>query len=124
MPLPRSITGFNKRVANKVTSPFAARLPGFGIVTHRGRKSGRSYHMPVNVFRDESQLTFPLTYGRGDWVRNVLAAGEASVLTRGRTYRVTAPRVVHDPARSLVPPPVRAVLGLLQVDEFLVAFDE
>src|SRR5258708_9874623 len=31
---------------------FAARLPGFGIVTHVGRKSGRIYRTPVNVFRE------------------------------------------------------------------------
>jgi len=120
MPLPHSIGRFNKATANRVTSPFAARLPGFGIVNHRGRKSGRGYRTPVNVFRSGDRFTFPLTYGRGDWIQNVLAAGEARVLTRGATYDLTKPRIVRDRDRSRVPVPVRAVLRALNVDEFLV----
>jgi len=124
MPLPRSITRFNKAAANKVTERFAGHLPGFGIVTHRGRKSGRTYHTPVNVFQDGSQFTFALTYGRGDWVENVLAAGSADVLTRNTTYHLTSPRVVNDPDRSGVPLPVRGVLRILNVDDFLLMEDE
>jgi hypothetical protein len=40
-----------KRYINPVTRPVATRLPSFGILTHRGRKSGRLYRTPMNVFR-------------------------------------------------------------------------
>ena len=79
MPLPQSLAEFNKKFTNRVTCPFAARLPGFGIVTHRGRKSGRSYSIPVNVFRRSGQWVFALTYGEGDWVKNVVHAGAADL---------------------------------------------
>ena len=47
----RWVAAFNLAVTNRITSRFAARLPGFGILTHVGRKSGRIYGTPVNVFR-------------------------------------------------------------------------
>jgi len=119
MPLPPALARFNKKVTNRVTRPFASRLPGFGIVTHRGRKSGRTYSIPVNVFRGSGGWVFALTYGRGDWVKNVLAAGGAELHTRGRDHHVTNPRVVHDPSRGSVPPPVRAILKVIHADEFL-----
>jgi deazaflavin-dependent oxidoreductase (nitroreductase family) len=119
VPLPRSLAEFNKRYTNRVTRRFAAVLPGFGIVTHRGRKSGRSYSLPVNVFRTDGGWVFALTYGQGDWVKNVLAAGGAELHARGRDHRVTDPRVQRDPSRRAVPLPVRFVLRLIGVDEFL-----
>jgi len=48
----RWVAAFNLTVTNRITSRFADRLPGFGILTHVGRKSGRVYHTPVNVFRE------------------------------------------------------------------------
>ncbi len=35
----RWVPAFNLAVTNRITSRFAARLAGFGIVTHVGRKS-------------------------------------------------------------------------------------
>jgi hypothetical protein len=62
-----------------------------------------------------------LTYGPGtDWVRNVLAAGECRLERRGRRVRLVNPRVVRDPARRLVPQPVRLVLPLIGADHFLL----
>ena len=119
MPLPQSLAEFNKKFTNRVTRPFAARLPGFGIVTHRGRKSGRSYAIPVNVFRRSGQWVFALTYGEGDWVKNVVHAGAADLHTRGRDLHLVRPRVVRDPTRAAMPRPVRAILGLIDVEQFL-----
>ena len=47
----RWVAAFNLAVTNRITSRFAARLPGSGIRTNVGRKSGRVYRTPVNVFR-------------------------------------------------------------------------
>ena len=119
MPLSRSLAEFNKKYSNRVTRRFAAVLPGFGIITHRGRKSGRSYSNPVNVFRRPGGFVFALTYGQGDWVKNVLAAGGGDLHTRGRDHHVTNPRVERDPSCAAMPVGVRTILGLLHVDEFM-----
>jgi hypothetical protein len=50
MVLGRRIAIFNRHVTNRVLGPVAPWLPGFGIVVHTGRKSGRTYRTPVNVF--------------------------------------------------------------------------
>src|SRR5262245_61602920 len=99
MPLPQSLARFNRTGTNRITRPFAAWLPGFGVVTHTGRKSGRTFTTPVNVFRRRGGWTFSLTYGQGDWVKNVVHAGGASLRTRGRDHRITNPRIERDPAR-------------------------
>jgi deazaflavin-dependent oxidoreductase (nitroreductase family) len=124
VPLPESLARFNNQVTNKVSRPVAAHAPGFGVVVHRGRKSGREYRTPVNVFMRPGGLVIALTYGKeSQWVRNVLAAGEADVMTRGRTHHVVNPRIVHDTTREAVPAPVRVVLGRLHVDDFLLVDD-
>ena len=119
MPLPQRLARFNKVVTNRVARVVAGRLPGFGIIVHRGRKSGRTYRTPVNVFVRPGGFTIALTYGGGDWVANVLAAKTAEIHTKGRTHHVVNPHVVKDPARAGVPAPVRVILGWLDVDQFL-----
>ena len=121
MPLPKGLARFNKVVTNRVVGPFAARLPGFAIVSHVGRRSGREYSNPVNLFHTGDRYVIALTYGAdSQWVRNVLAAGEAHVLTRGRTIHLVEPEVVHDPSRSHVPAPVRPMLRATNVTHFML----
>ena len=121
MPLPRRLARFNRVVTNRVLGPFARYLPGFGIVWHVGRRSGRTYRTPVNVYRRGGGYVIALLYGAdSQWVRNVLAAGGAEIETRSRRLHLVGPEVVHDPARSLVPKPVRVPLRLANVDEFML----
>jgi deazaflavin-dependent oxidoreductase (nitroreductase family) len=121
MPLPKGLARFNRMVTNRLVGPFAARLPGFAIVTHVGRRSGREHCNPVNLFRSGERYVIALTYGAdSQWVRNVLAAGEASVQTRGRRLRLIDPEVVHDEHQSLVPPPVRPILRAANVSDFML----
>jgi deazaflavin-dependent oxidoreductase (nitroreductase family) len=120
MPLPRSIARVNRRVTNHLLGGLAQRLPGFGVVVHKGRTSGRQYRTPVNVFRRGDRYIIALTYGsNADWVRNVLADGGCTLETRGQTLRLSRPRLFHDEARSAVPAPVRLVLGIVRVHDFL-----
>ncbi len=121
MPFPMAVARFNRRVTNRITGTFAGRLPGVDMVEHRGRTSGRSYRTPISVFRRPGGYAIALNYGAGaQWARNVLAAGGCVLKTRGRRRQMTNPRVVRDPGRRWVPPPVRAVLWLLNVDAFLL----
>ena len=106
-------------VSNRVLGPLARVLPGFGVVIHRGRRSGREYRTPVNVFRTPDGYVVALTYGVGDWARNVLAAGGCDLEIRRRVIRVVDPRLVRDPGRRAVPAPVRPVLAAIGVTEFV-----
>jgi len=50
----RWLEKFNIAVTNRITGLFAGWLPGFGILTHVGRRSGKVYRTPVNVFRAQN----------------------------------------------------------------------
>src|SRR5918993_1350754 len=120
MPLPRSIARANRRVTNRLLGGLATRLPMFGVVVHTGRRSRRQYRTPVNVFRRGDRLIIALTYGSdADWVRNVLADGGCTLETQGRSLRLSRPRLFHDESRHAVPAPVRLILGLIKVSDFL-----
>ena len=121
MPLPKRLARFNLLVTNRVLGPLARRAPGFAIVWHVGRRSGRAYRTPVNLFRSGDRYVIALTYGAdSQWVRNVLAAGEVDIETRGQRLHLVDPEIVHDAQRSLVPEPVRHVLGLANVTDFML----
>ena len=116
----RSVAAFNLVVTNRITSRFANRLPGFGILTHVGRKSGRLYQTPVNVFREPNGFLIALTYGRqSEWVKNVLAAGRCQLETRRVRYQLSAPTIVHDPSRRRFPLFVRIILGIIAANDFM-----
>ncbi len=111
---------FNRHVTNRLLGGAATCLPGFGVVVHVGRRSGRPYRTPVNVFRTPNGYLFTLTYGsQAEWVKNVVHAGGCELMTRGRTERLGNPRLYRDDRRTRVPTPVRMGLGLGHVSEFL-----
>jgi deazaflavin-dependent oxidoreductase (nitroreductase family) len=64
------------------------KLVGFGrnptyLLTVRGRKSGQPRSTPISVIEQDGKRFLLSPYGVVDWVRNLRAAGEAT-LTRGR----------------------------------------
>jgi deazaflavin-dependent oxidoreductase (nitroreductase family) len=121
MPLPKAVGRFNRVVTNRITGLLAGRAPLFAIVEHTGRKSGARYRTPVNAFRTQNGFVIALTYGRDvDWVRNVLAAGGATLEHRGKRIEMGDPRVIElaDPPPEL-PRIVRTTLGLLRVTHYL-----
>jgi deazaflavin-dependent oxidoreductase (nitroreductase family) len=98
------------RYLDPLLLPLAGTLPAFGIVTHRGRKSGREYRTPINAFRRGNHYLFFLTYGSDvQWVKNILAAGRCSLRTRGRDVELAEPELIADPELTLAPPIVRFV---------------
>ena len=116
----RWLAKINIIFTNRITSIFADWLPGFGILTHLGRKSGKVYPTPVNVFRVPDGFIIALTYSsESEWVKNVLAAGGCELKTRGKKYQLSAPKVVRDPTRRRFPIPVRLVLRLVGADEYM-----
>jgi deazaflavin-dependent oxidoreductase (nitroreductase family) len=120
MPIPSRVARWNKVGLNRITRHVAPWMPGFGLVVHRGRRSGREYQTPVNVFPADDGFVIALTYGADtDWVKNVQAAGGCELRTRGRVLRVGSPRVYHDETRHGIRPLEREMLRLLGVADFL-----
>ena len=116
----RWLAKLNILITNRITGLFAGWLPGFGILTHIGRKSGKIYRTPINVFRTADGFIIALTYSsQSEWVKNVLASGSCELKTVSRKYRLSDPKVVHDPTRWRFPFIVRLVLGLVGADEYM-----
>jgi len=120
MALPRWLARFNVAFTNRLMLPVAGVLPWFGIVEHVGRRSGRRYRTPVNAFRRGDRYLFALTYGpESEWLKNVVAAGGCTLVSRGRRTQLVEPRRFSDPGRRDMPWIVRVGLGILDVSEFL-----
>ncbi|QLY32931.1 nitroreductase family deazaflavin-dependent oxidoreductase [Nocardia huaxiensis] len=121
MPTPRWIARANKYGINQLTRFIAPWAPGWAVVIHRGRKSGRTFRRPLWAFKRGDRFVIALTYGsRSDWVRNVVAAGGCEMISRTRRYRVTNPRVYNDPEASDMPLFIRFMLRyVLKAPEFL-----
>jgi deazaflavin-dependent oxidoreductase (nitroreductase family) len=121
MPLPRALARLNRVGLNRLIRYVVPWFPGFGLVLHVGRRSGRVYRTPVTLFVRNGRYVIALTYGaESDWVRNVLAAGGCRIRHGGREVRLTDPHVVHDPSRSAARPLERIFLRLFGVADFLV----
>ncbi|AOW94633.1 hypothetical protein BFN03_08370 [Rhodococcus sp. WMMA185] len=120
MVLPRSMARFNRVATNQLTRGAAKYLPGFAVVEHRGRRSGRAYRTPVNVFVEGGHYRFALTYGdNSDWVKNVVGAGGCTIETRHRTVELIDPKIVEDGSHAWAPPGVRTVLRAISADTYL-----
>jgi|SRR5437588_13114544 len=65
----------------------------------RGRKSGRTYSTPVNLLDFEGKQYLVAPRGYTQWVRNVVANGEAS-LVRGSKRRQVSLKPIDDEAKA------------------------
>lgn len=70
------------------------------LLTVRGRKSGQPHTVPVTLVEQDGQRWLVAPYGVVQWVRNIRAAGTAT-LTRGRRSEVIS--VTELPAREAAP---------------------
>lgn len=95
MQLPQRLARFNRHVTNPIQRMWAGRAPGFGILEHVGRKSGRTYRTPLTVFNTDEGFVILLTYGPDrDWLKNITAAGGGRLERHGKTVAFSNPRVV------------------------------
>lgn len=79
---------------NPVVKPLSRFLPGTSVIKHRGRKSGKPYETVVTTYRKGDVLSVALGHGMADWVKNVVAAGEADVRLFRSELHLTNPRIV------------------------------
>ncbi|HEY7342540.1 MAG TPA: hypothetical protein VH591_16825 [Ktedonobacterales bacterium] len=96
-PLFRAIRGVAGRPANAAILRFAGNryLRNYGVVHHRGRRSGRPYATPVVVQPTTDGFVIPLAFGEGtDWFQNLRAANGCVIRWNGRNYAVADPVVI------------------------------
>lgn len=89
------------RTLNKyLLNPVMLRLAGkpywyASVVEHTGRRSGKKFSTPVVADRVGGHLIIPLPYGTdADWVRNVLAAGRATIIRKGEILTIESPEII------------------------------
>ena len=91
MPYPRWLAKFNKRVFN----PRQVGSGKYPVITHVGRVSGRTYQTPLDAFSTTTGYVLVARYGpESDWVRNILAAGTATLRIDGEDHLLDSPRLV------------------------------
>lgn len=123
MPFPQTLARVNRVFTNRLMLPLARLAPGFGVLQHRGRKSGVAYETPLNVFRDGDRLIVALTYGEDvDWLKNTRASPESTFIIGNQPVRVEPPvEISTEVGLAVMPAPVAAVLKMIDVTSF-VAF--
>ena len=94
-PLRDAVRTFNKCVLNPAMMQLARKHWYAAVIRHTGRRSGKKYATPVVADRVDDGFILPLPYGTGvDWLRNVVAAGGATVTVDGETFDVVEPEVI------------------------------
>lgn len=115
------------RTSNKyLLNPLMLRLAGkrwwyASVVEHTGRRSGKRYSTPIVADRVGDHILIPLPYGtQVDWVRNVLTAGAATVVSKGHTYQVRSPELISaTQALPLLPRDRRRTFERVRIGHFL-----
>ncbi|MGF1504586.1 MAG: nitroreductase/quinone reductase family protein [Anaerolineae bacterium] len=125
----------------KIWNPIAIRLlrsPLHGamsrntlLITYRGRKSGRSYTVPVNYARDGSDLLI-LTAHEKTWWRSLIGGAPVTLHVRGVEHKAQAEAYPPDDERMLpafqqmaaLIKPLRRAFNLTLDDDGSVPADE
>ncbi len=113
---------FVKRFVNPVLRNLATMSVGpFAIMRHVGRSSGKSYEIPIMVWRVSDGFVIALTYGPNvDWLRNLMAAGGGSLRWHKQDYAFQRPEFIDEKAGlAALPPVIRRFLGLHGTHEFV-----
>jgi deazaflavin-dependent oxidoreductase (nitroreductase family) len=91
------------RLLNRAVLPLAGTrlMPLYGVITHRGRRSGKSFRTPVVIRPTDGGFIVPMPWGETtDWCRNIRAAGACVVRWKGRDYVMNQPEVLDAEAAS------------------------
>lgn len=95
MRVPRLVATANKYVTNPIQGIWAAKLAPWAVVEHVGRTSGTGYSTPVLCWVERGRISIPLVYGSdSDWVRNVLAAGDFTLVRGGKRLHIAGVRIL------------------------------
>jgi deazaflavin-dependent oxidoreductase (nitroreductase family) len=117
MPLPKWLAQINKRTFNKMEIKRGVRP----VLAHVGRSSGKTYHTPLDAHKTDDGYIFIINYGsRSDWVKNILAAGTATLSVEGNEVTLVSPRVItKDVASQKLPATTKWPSDFMKVTECL-----
>jgi hypothetical protein len=120
------ILGFLIWLAKRFMNPAQMRTAGTpgayaGIIRARGRVSGRLIETPVGIVATDDGFLIALPYGtRAQWLRNVLAAGEATLVHEGGTYAVDHPELIEtSTVAKLFSPSDQRLFRMMRVNDCL-----
>ena len=118
MPYPRWLAKVNKRVFN----PREVERGDRPVVIHVGRSTGMVYQTPLDALPTMGGYLLVVRYGPGsDWVRNVLAAGVASLRVDGRVFQLDSPRLVsRDEAVGRLAPGAEPAKDFFEAEHYLL----
>lgn len=89
-----AVLGAVRRTNRAVFNPMqmkSAGTPGAyaSVIHHVGRASGNEYRTPVGAVSTDDGFVIALPYGtEADWLKNVLAAGTATLVHEGETHPI------------------------------------
>src|SRR5262249_4421239 len=110
------------RFVNPILRNFAhASLGPFALLRHVGRKSGKTYEIPIWIWPVDGGFLIVLTYGPDvDWLRNLQAAGGGSLRYHQHEYVFQKPEPLDaQTALPALPALIRFGLGLRGTHEFV-----
>ncbi len=113
---------FVKHFVNPLMRNFARSSRGpFALLRHVGWRSGKTYEIPIMVWRVEDGFVIVLTYGpQVDWLRNLQAAGQGSLLWHKQEYVFQKPEPIDaKTALPALPPFIKLVLRLNGAQDFV-----
>ena len=101
MQVPMWVAKVNKRVFN----PIELKRGNRPVISHTGRTSGKTYRTPLDAHPVDDGFIFVPMYGpESDWIRNVLASGQADLDMRENHYELDRPELLsRDAAWELLP---------------------
>ena len=85
---PAVVRFYNRIIA--VLLRLGAPMGPMALLTVAGRTTGKPRSTPVALNPDGTGWSLTAAYGVGDWVKNLRAAGEATITRRGRRVHVIA----------------------------------
>ena len=114
----------NKYLLNPLMLQLAGRRHWYAsVIEHTGRRSGKRYSTPIVADQVGQDILIPLPYGtQVDWVRNVLTAGHATLISKGRHFEVDSPELIDSTqALPLLPRERRHTFERVSIGHFLRA---
>jgi deazaflavin-dependent oxidoreductase (nitroreductase family) len=113
--------GIAKRYNDMTRKTSGTSRSSWGLLTHVGRRSGRTYQTSLGTYPYGDGFLLPLGYGtQTDWYRNIMAAGTCALAWKGQTYQLERPEIISGP-KVLHAWPVwdRIVLRLAGIHDFV-----
>jgi deazaflavin-dependent oxidoreductase (nitroreductase family) len=114
MLMPVWLEEFQIKYINPLLRPLSKRMPGVAVVKHRGRTSGKDFETIVTAYRKGDVLAIGLMHGKTNWVKNVLAAGEADIHVGHKDLHLVNPRVLPAGTVDATLPRVAQILAKRQ----------